>query len=53
MLKAALVSLFIVTLIVSDLEISGATTYFFATLIIWITTTIATIAGGRQIRDNR
>lgn len=50
-LASTIVSLIIVNLVISDLKISGADTYVFATLIIWVTTTIATIAGGRQIRD--
>jgi hypothetical protein len=52
-LASTIVSLIIVNLIVSDISIGGATTYVLATLIIWITTAVADMLGGRRIRDNR
>jgi hypothetical protein len=52
-LASTIVSLIIVNLIVSDISISGATTYILATLIIWITTAVADLLGGRMIRDRR
>jgi hypothetical protein len=52
-LASTIVSLVIVNLIVPGLKISGATDYVLATLIIWITTAVADIAGGRRIRESR
>ena len=52
-LASTIVSLIIVNLIVSDLEISGITTYVLATLIIWITTAAADMVGTSKIRDRR
>ena len=52
-LASTIVSLIIVNIIVSDISISGATTYILATLIIWITTAVADVIGGRMIRDRR
>ena len=52
-LASTVISLIIVNIAVSGLKISGAGTYLGATLIIWITTTVATVAGGRRIRDRR
>jgi hypothetical protein len=52
-LASTIVSLIIVNIIVSDVSISGATTYVLATLIIWITTAVADVIGGRMIRDRR
>jgi hypothetical protein len=52
-LASTVVSLVIVNLIVSGLSISGATDYILATLIIWITTAVADIAGRRRIREAR
>ena len=47
-LASTIVSLIIVNLIVSDISIGGATTYLGATLIIWITTAVADMLGGRR-----
>ena len=52
-LASTIVSLIVVNLIVSAISISGAGTYIVATLIIWITTAAADVAGGRMIRDRR
>ena len=52
-LASTIVSLIIVNIIVSDVSTSGATTYVLATLIIWITTAVADVIGGRMIRDRR
>ena len=52
-LASTIVSLIIVNLIVSDLEIRGITTYVLATLIIWITTAAADMVGTSKIRDRR
>ena len=52
-LALTVVSLVIVNIIVSGLKISGASTYVFATLIIWITTAISVVVGGRRIREQR
>jgi putative membrane protein len=52
-LASTIVALIIVNLIVSDLSIRGASTYILATLIIWITTAVADMIGGRMIRDRR
>ena len=38
---------------ISDISISGVATYVLATLIIWITTAVADVIGGRVIRDRR
>ena len=51
-LASTIVSLFIVNLIVSGISIHGAA-YLAATLIGWVTTTIAVVMGGRRIRDTR
>jgi len=50
---STIVSLIIVVLIVSGLTIHGASTYLFATLIIWVTTAVADMIGHRMIRDRR
>jgi len=52
-LASTIVSLIIVNVLVSGLKISGASTYVFATLIIWIATAISVMVGGRKIRDQR
>ena len=52
-LASTIVSLIIVNLVVSGVSISGVTTYVLATLIIWITTAIADMIGGRMIRERR
>ena len=50
-LASTVISLAVVNVIVSGLKISGAATYLEATVIIWITTTISIVVGGRQIRQ--
>ena len=50
---ATIVSLIIVTLIVPGLHVHGASTYLFATLIIWLATAAADFVGTRMIRDRR
>jgi CDP-diglyceride synthetase len=52
-LTATILSLIIVNILVSGLHIHGTTTYVFATLIIWITSAIATMVGGRKAREQR
>lgn len=52
-IASTVVSLIIVALIVSGLTIHGASTYLFATLIIWVTTALADMIGTRMIRDRR
>lgn len=52
-LASTIVALIIVNLIVSGLYISGAGTYLFATVIIWVTTSIADIAARQMIRERR
>ncbi len=52
-LASTIVSLIIVNAIVSGLTIHGLNTYVFATLIIWVTTSIGDIAARRMIRDRR
>jgi hypothetical protein len=50
---STIVSLIIVDLIVPGLRIHGASTYLFATLIIWVATALADMIGTRMIRDRR
>ena len=52
-LASTIISLIIVNLIVSDMTIKGVDTYVFATLIIWLTTAIGDVVGGRMIRERR
>ncbi len=52
-IASTIVSLIVVNLIVSGLHISGITTYFWATLIIWVTTALSDTMGQRMIRDRR
>ena len=52
-LGSTVVSLFIVNLIVDGLTIRGTTTYLWATLIVWITTSIGDFIGTRKIRERR
>jgi len=52
-LASTIVSLIIVNIAVSGIEISGVSTYLGATLIIWITTALADFVGGRMIRERR
>ena len=52
-IASTIVSLIIVVLVVSGLHIRGASTYLFATLIIWVSTALADMIGTRMIRDRR
>jgi hypothetical protein len=52
-IASTIVSLIIVSLVVSGLHVHGASTYLFATLIIWLTTAAADFIGQRMIRDRR
>ena len=52
-LASTIVSLIIVNIVVSGLTIHGASTYVFATLIIWIATALADMIGRRKIRERR
>ena len=52
-LASTIIALIIVNVVISDISISGVATYVLATLIIWITTAVADVIGGRMIRDRR
>jgi hypothetical protein len=52
-IASTIVSLVIVSLVVSGLHVHGATTYLFATLLIWLTTALADFVGQRMIRERR
>ena len=52
-LASTIVSLIIVSLVVSGLTIRGIVTYVFATVIIWITTSIGDMIGRRLVRARR
>jgi hypothetical protein len=52
-IASTVVSLVIVAAVVSGLRIHGASTYLFATLIIWTTTALADLVGQRMIRERR
>jgi hypothetical protein len=52
-LASTILSLVIVNVLVSGLKLSGTTTYVFATLIIWITSAISVMVGGRKAREQR
>ena len=52
-IASTIVSLIVVNLIVSGLHIHGISTYFWATLIIWVTTALSDTMGQRMIRDRR
>ena len=52
-LASTIVALVIVNVIVDGMSISGASTYAVATLIIWLTTVVGDIVGGRTIRTRR
>lgn len=52
-LASTIVALIIVNVIVSGLTIRGLNTYVFATLIIWVTTSISDIAARQMIRTRR
>jgi len=52
-IAATIVSLIIVALIVPGLHVHGASTYLFATLIIWVATAAADVVAQRMIRARR
>lgn len=52
-LASTIVALVIVNFVVSGLKIHGASTYVFATLIIWMCTAFADSIGRRMIRERR
>jgi hypothetical protein len=52
-IASTVISLIIVVLVVPGFTIHGASTYLFATLIIWVTTAVADMIGHRMIRDRR
>jgi len=52
-IASTVVSLVVVSIVVSGLHVRGATTYLFATLIIWLTTAACDFIGQRMIRDRR
>jgi hypothetical protein len=52
-LASTIVALIIVNAIVSGLTIKGLQTYVFATLIIWLTTSLSDVVGRRIIRARR
>ena len=52
-IASTIVSLVVVNLLISGLHVRGATTYLFATLIIWVTTALADTMGQRMIRERR
>src|SRR5215831_20913244 len=52
-LASTTVALIIVSAIVSGLTIHGASTYVFATLIVWLTTSVSDTIGRRRVRERR
>lgn len=52
-LASTIVSLIIVNIVVSGLEIDGASDYVIATVIIWIASALADAIGRRKIRERR
>ena len=52
-LASTVVSLIVVNWLVSGLTIRGTSTYLWATLIVWITTSIGDFIGTRKIRERR
>jgi len=52
-IASTVVALIVVSLVVPGLHIHGASTYLFATLIIWLTTAVADFIGQRMIRERR
>ena len=52
-LASTIIALIIVNIVISGISISGISTYVLATVIIWITTAVADVVGGRMIRDRR
>jgi len=52
-LASTVVALLIVSVVVEGLKIHSASTYVFATVIIWVTTAIADTVARRMIREDR
>ena len=52
-LASTIVALIIVNAIVDGMSVRGASTYAVATLIIWLTTVVGDMVGGRMIRRRR
>jgi len=52
-LASTVVALAIVAAVVSGLHVHGASTYLFATVIIWVCTAIADTAASRIVRERR
>ena len=52
-MASTIIALIIVNVVVSGLYIRGATTYVFATLIIWAFTAASDTIGRRMVRDRR
>ena len=52
-LASTVIALVIVNFVVSGLTIHGASTYVFAALLIWVTTSIADMLGRRMLRERR
>jgi putative membrane protein len=52
-LASTIIALVTVDLVLDGLTITGATTYVFATLIIWVATALSDVIGGRMIRQRR
>jgi hypothetical protein len=52
-LASTVIALIVVNFVVSGLTISGASTYVFAALLIWVTTAIGDTVGRRMIRGRR
>ncbi|MGH2979175.1 MAG: hypothetical protein ACRDLQ_06010 [Solirubrobacterales bacterium] len=52
-LGSTVVALVIVNIVVDGITISGASTYVVATLIIWLTTVVGDVIGGRMIQGRR
>ena len=52
-LASTVVALIVVNVVVDGMSISGASTYVLATLIIWLSTVVGDIVGGRMIRARR
>ena len=52
-LGSTVVALVIVDIVVDGISISGVSTYVLATLIIWLSTVVGDVIGGRMIRARR
>jgi hypothetical protein len=52
-LGSTVVALIVVDIVVDGISISGVSTYVLATLIIWLSTVVGDVIGGRMIRARR